>query len=190
MSNPITQKIMVIRHAEKPTDTQQGVTADGVDDPESLIVKGWQRAGALAVLFDPFAGPLQNAGLVRPEVLIASDPGNTSKSKRPLQTITPLSQRIKIDVNVGFGKDDYKQMADMAMSQTGTVLIAWQHQDIPHIANHILAKNVSPQTWPGDRFDVVWVFDWDASTKQYLFSQVPQNLLSGDINAGIAVTAS
>ena len=45
--------IMVIRHAEKPDSGNVGVQLDGSQDADSLIVQGWQRAGALAVLFDP-----------------------------------------------------------------------------------------------------------------------------------------
>lgn len=44
-------KIMLIRHAEKPRDdgSVRGVAADGRQDPEELVVRGWQRSGALAV---------------------------------------------------------------------------------------------------------------------------------------------
>jgi hypothetical protein len=73
-------KIMVIRHAEKPDDTHQGVTAHGDQDKESLIVRGWQRAGALAALFDPTNGPLQNANLAVPKTIYASDPQKASEA--------------------------------------------------------------------------------------------------------------
>ena len=48
-------KIMVIRHAEKPSDDGaiEGVTAAGEKCKHELIVRGWQRAGALARLFAP-----------------------------------------------------------------------------------------------------------------------------------------
>lgn len=176
---------MVIRHAEKPTGDIKGITTDGTKDNNSLIVQGWQRAGALVVLFDPFDGHLQNEKLVVPDVLYASPAGSESKSKRPVETITPLSQRLDLSINTNFGKDDFKAMADNAMQQQGTVLICWQHSEIPHIANHILSKNVSPQTWPKDCFDMIWVFDLDQNTGEYSFSQVPQNLLAGDRNSKI-----
>ena len=180
------KKIMVIRHAEKPVGPYQGVDTDGNIDPESLITKGWQRAGALTVLFDPFRGTLQSNALSIPQFLYASPPGSESKSKRPVQTITPLSVRIGLSINEGYGKSDYKKMADNAMSESGIVLIAWQHQDIPHIANHILGNHSAPQTWPGDRFDLVWVFDLDTSENGYTLTQVPQNLLAGDLNSIIS----
>src|SRR5262249_5826382 len=43
--------ILVIRHAEKPEGDDLGVDQKGNPTPESLIVRGWQRAGALAVFF-------------------------------------------------------------------------------------------------------------------------------------------
>lgn len=67
------------------------------------------------------------------------------------------------------------------MACGGVALIAWQHEDIPHMANHILGnKTTAPQNWPGDRFDLIWVFDLDDKSKTYSFKQVPQCLLAGD----------
>src|SRR5688500_19544554 len=45
-------KIMLIRHAEKPAKDGApfGITAKGERSKESLEVRGWQRAGALANL--------------------------------------------------------------------------------------------------------------------------------------------
>jgi hypothetical protein len=182
-----TSKIMVIRHAEKPTGDDLGITITGSTDKESLIVQGWQRAGALTVLFAPFNTLLQNKLLATPTLLYAAATNSESKSKRPIETITPVSQWLNIPINETFGKSDPKKMADDAMQQNGIVLICWQHQDIPHIANHILGnKTTAPQTWPGDRFDLVWVFDLNASTGQYTFVQVPQNVLAGDLNTIIS----
>lgn len=66
-----------------------------------------------------------------------------------------------------------------AMGCDGIVLIAWEHQDIPGIANLVLGNSTTaPQKWPGDRFDIVWIFY--LQNDAYLFSQVPQRLLAGD----------
>jgi hypothetical protein len=190
-----TTKIMVIRHAEKPptkddddapTDAASsnkvlegppyGVDDDGNNSNESLIVLGWQRAGALTCLFDPAYGPLQNSDLATPQHLFAS----ASKSQRPLETIEPLGSRLGL-MPTTESKNDYKDIADQAMACGGIALICWQHGDIPHIANHILGdKTTAPQKWPGDRFDLVWVFDLDSKKNTYSFKQVPQCLLHGD----------
>jgi len=196
--------IMVIRHAEKPDGTHDGVTGHGNQDKESLIVRGWQRAGALAALFDPANGPLQNAHLAVPKVIYASDPEKGSdaddddgkkgsKSKRPFQTITPLAERLGImkKVNIKFAKGQEKQMVDSVLGETGVVLVSWQHQKIPDIAKHIVGSKPPtqpiPGKWPGDRFDIVWIFTSPAGhSDRWDFVQVPQQVLSGDKNTVIA----
>jgi len=46
---------MIIRHAEKPyvdiKEKNYGVRMDGSKSEESLAVRGWQRAGAISLLF-------------------------------------------------------------------------------------------------------------------------------------------
>jgi len=77
-------------------------------------------------------------------------------------------------------------MVDAAVACSGVVLIAWQHQDIPAIGNAIVGnKTTVPQTWPGDRFDVAWVFTAKRGDG-YSFSQVPQMLLAGDQSTTIS----
>jgi hypothetical protein len=182
-AKPNATKIMIIRHGEKPAASGSpfGVAIDGSQDSESLIVQGWQRAGALTTLFAPSRGPVQSPELATPQFLYASGIAKHSSSKRPQETITPLQQKISVAIDTGFLKGDEAAMADDAASQNGIVLICWEHEAIPAIANQILGNNtIVPQTWPGDRFDLVWVFDLNASTGQYSFTQVPQLLLAGD----------
>ena len=179
-----SNKIMIIRHAEKPAEhgKPHGVNIDGELDAESLVVDGWQRAGALAVLFAPSHGALQNPALVTPEFLFASGVASHGTSERPQETLTPLAAKLGLGINTQALKGQEGQVAALAMACGGFALIAWEHQDIPTIANAILGNTSTvPQTWPGTRFDVVWIFDWDHRTKRYEFSQIPQQLLAGDL---------
>ena len=43
--------ILIIRHAEKPDEAWPGpgLTEQGENDTESLVIRGWQRAGAAPV---------------------------------------------------------------------------------------------------------------------------------------------
>ncbi|MFA7242404.1 MAG: hypothetical protein WC091_20005 [Sulfuricellaceae bacterium] len=181
------KKIMMIRHAEKPADSGApfGVDINGNQDAESLIPRGWQRAGALAEFFDPANGCLQDKRLAVPQFLYASGVGKHSNSLRPEETIMPLSEKLGIKINTTFKKGDEADMIQDAMAQDGIVLIAWEHQAIPGIANLIPGNNTIPQTWPGNRFDIVWIFDPAPNNAAYTFSQVPQQLLSGDSNTVI-----
>ena len=80
--------IYIIRHGEKPADPPAtapgqappalappfGVDFQGNQNPHSLLPRGWQRSGALTVLFDP-AGPLR-AGLQTPATLLSPSYGS------------------------------------------------------------------------------------------------------------------
>ena len=216
---PTVSKIMIIRHAEKPTGKIQGVTAEGKNDDKALIVQGWQRAGGIADLLAPGGGQFQNAALATPGTIIASWKSAKHGSQRPLETVTPLADKLGItpttfvnDSSTGDdGTDDAGADADSsgtgvvdavdaALTATGTVLISWQHEDIPLIANTIQSTSglpvtaVSPSTWPppkkwpGSRFDLVWVFDLVGSNPPtgWTFTQVPQLLLTGDQDSVIS----
>ncbi len=170
-------KIMVIRHAEKPVGKTKGVELNGSTDPESLIVLGWQRAGALVGLFDSSD---ETSRLAAPQHLFAAKFERAKGSKRPFETIDPLSQKLQIAIDDSFKKSDYAAMAAAAIACNGVVLIAWEHQRIPAIGNAIVGnKRTVPQKWPGDRFDIVWVFTAKPGGG-YAFTQVPQMLLAGD----------
>lgn len=114
--------LMIIRYAEKPTGTgaPYGATEAGEQDPESLIVDGWTRAGALVELFDPRTsegGPAPvRPGLTRPvNVVVAADPGSGA-SQRPEETVTPLAAALgtSIDLKYSEGKE-----AAMVASMSG-----------------------------------------------------------------------
>ena len=177
-------KIMIVRHAEKPTDPGDtpeidGVSASGRQDPEDLVVRGWQRAGGLVRLFAPRDGHFVDPHLATPQTIFASGVAHHSKSLRSQHTVLELASVLTLQLKTQFVKDDYNAMADAASATNGVVLIAWEHQDIPAIGNRITGNNTTvPQNWPGHRFDIVWVFDRHGPV--WTFSQVPQLLLSGD----------
>jgi hypothetical protein len=176
--------IMVIRHAEKPVDNLTGIQLDGSPDPESLIPQGWQRAGALVVLFDSSGSP-PNAALPVPQFLFASSYTAEGGSKRPFETVQPLSLKLNLTVNLDYGKSDYSDMVNTAVKCDGVVLIAWEHEDIPNVGNAIVGNSTTvPQSWTSDRFDVVWVFTAQPSGG-YAFTQVPQLVLAGDLSTPI-----
>lgn len=190
---PTATKIMLIRHGEKPPSNPppNGVDSQGNSDPESLIVEGWQRAGALAAFFAPSVGPFQNSQIATPATIYASEIAKGSNSKRPQETITPLAAKLgsSVTTNFTFPKGKEKDVAHSAMACAGVVLICWEHQSIPDITKHfpISANNQNPvpTSWPtvpggsGGRYDVVWVFNLD-STGGYCFYEEPQLLLAGD----------
>ncbi len=178
-----SRRIMLIRHGEKPdTGPPLGVLASGDQDFQSLTVRGWTRAGALTALFDPAHGK-PRAGLNRPTALFASNPG-AAGSKRPLQTVTPLAERLGLPVRqmdvLSEESADVEAIALALMATPGSPLGSFQHHLIPQIAKAFgTVIPAVPAKWPGDRYDVVWVFT-RRSAKTWRFNQVPQRLLAGD----------
>ena len=180
---------MIVRHAEKPagSGTPKGVSADGLTDPESLTPRGWQRAGALVGLFVANPSDRQNPRLPTPSHLFASQVGPQSSSRRPLETLQPLAERLGLTIDLRFLKEELGQLVQAVRGTDGVVLISWEHHLIPSIANMLIGDTSSaPQIWPDDRFDLVWLIDPGAAGKPAGFRQVPQLLLSGDQATPIA----
>lgn len=178
----MTDKIMIIRHAEKQEDHPKkldGVQEDGDKNEHELIVRGWQRAGGLAALFAPWSAPARSSQLLTPATIFATQPDQKSESKRPHHTVKPLAQRLNLTINLDYVEGDEAQVMAAAQAAPGPVLICWHHGHIPKLAAAL--KNVSPTPpapWPEDRFDMIWVFDQIATG--WSFTQVPQMLLAGD----------
>jgi hypothetical protein len=176
-------KVMLLRHAEKPLGSSgpSGVTAEGERDKESLTVRGWQRAGALARLFAPPNDGFHDQSLARPQFLYASKPKRQGGSFRSVQTITPLAEKLATRINCNFAREQTAEMLREALACEGVVLVCWQQEYLPEIANRILGdETTAPQDWPEDRYDMIWVLDLDPATGRYSFRQVPQLLLMGD----------
>jgi len=173
--------ISIIRHAEKQLGVAPpiGVSIDGTADAESLTPRGWQRAGALISLF--VARPGASAPLPTPSRLFASELGPHSQSRRPIETLMPLSERLGVALDEPFLQDELDQLVAELRACDGHVLVAWEHKRIPLIANQLVGTAVGvPQVWPDDRFDLVWVFEPVPGGPTYRLRQVPQLLLAGD----------
>lgn len=189
------RQIYLIRHGEKPADPPTptaapsppfGVDISGNPSIHSLLPRGWQRSGALTVLFAPSTGALQE-GLQSPATLLSPNYGKPDKTHnhRTYQTIQGLSDRLDIAISSPFTEGEEGALASAVVSgYAGVVLICWEHQHIPAIVTALptVAGTQIPSVWPGDRFDVIWslTLQSEASPAEYVFAQVPQQLLAGD----------
>ena len=184
--------IFIIRHGEKPASkgAPYGVDVDGNQDQHSLIAQGWPRAGGLVRLFAPYGGE-QRAGLAKPDKLYSPGYGDQTKTdeERTYETIHPLSQLLGLTIDNTWKKgEEGKLGAHLAGKDSGVALVCWEHHAIHLIANAItpIAPHTTiPQDWPDERFDVVFCFVYDSEQSCYVFSQVPQMLLYGDVETTI-----
>lgn len=178
-----TTLVMVIRHAEKPDDTNPGVDAQGNNDDSSLTETGWQRANRLVDLFDPASGS-PRPGLATPKTIYAAGANDDGEGLRPRETVMPLVARLGLTMNTNYGAGDEKKLAQQVITQPGPTLISWQHSGIPDIAKAFPSVTPKPPSeWPNDRFDIIWTFTKTADGWQ--FAQVPELVMPEDQNTVI-----
>jgi hypothetical protein len=160
--------VIVIRHAEKPLQ----------NEGTELSEIGWARAKALPAIFD--RADLKSFG--PPAALYAFKPKTDGTgSIRPLQTLKFVSEKFVIKINTDFKK---KKTADLDASILADhtldgklVMICWEHDDLAGIAIGLGVK--TPPAYPDDRFDRMWLIQYDASGVATL-TDLPEQLLPGD----------
>jgi hypothetical protein len=148
------EKIVAIRHAEKPP-TSLG----------QLTCKGLNRALALPKVLIPRYG--------KPDRIYAPDPGtrigqlgNLSYSYvRPLMTIEPTAIELQMPVNalIGFRNVGELRRELLARENANSVIyLVWEHVYLNEFAKRLLkAYGKDPSVvpdWPNDEFDRIYVF--------------------------------
>jgi len=177
--------IYLIRHAEKPEANVGGVDDNGNVDAESLTPMGWRRAGAWAVYFGG------GGGLASPQRIYASNDEKEkvakgdkegSHSKRPIETVTELADKLGKTVVDKYLRGSEQDLANAIRDLDGIALVCWQHEAIPEIGQLLVGPQADiPAKWPDNRFDVVWRFTRTAEGAPWGFSQICPQLLFGDL---------
>ncbi len=185
MSN---QTIMIIRHAEKPVPGEaHGIDETGAPDKRSLTARGWQRAGAWAELFVPSLGG--QSSLPTPTALFASAPSSDpsereedgTRSRRPLETLTPLAEKLGAKINLDYTKGQESALAQAISKRAEVVLVCWQHEDVIPILQALKPAPAGiPAKWPGDRFNILIRLDRTSETAPWVLKQIAPVMLSGD----------
>ena len=176
----MADKIMLIRHGEKPNDPKPapGYDLSGNKDPKSLTKAGWKRAHKLVEFFHPrLAAPPK--GIAVPNALYAARPEKDG-SKRHVETIVPLAQSFTppLRIDAGIEAEDEANLAAALRAVNGIVLVSWKHENILGISRRLSPHGALPHKWPHRRFDLVFVFDRQGAN--YAFSQVAQRLMPDD----------
>lgn len=149
---------IIIRHCEKG------------DIREHCSPLGFQRADYLASLF----GNDEQSRWPSPSYLFALSPGDRNNDKvhnyREIETITPLSKKINVEIDDSYGIDQSEELAKRVLKMLDdnllcgkVILIAWKHSEIPHLCNLLGCSedNGCPTSWP--------IYDYD-NTVQVIHS--------------------
>lgn len=186
LDSPSPLTILIIRHAEKPGEIWPGpgLSREGKEDEKSLVIRGWERAGAWGALFGTQLGA---ESYPKPSVIYAASPEAVSldeTSQRPFQTVTPLSERLAIPPITTYSVGQEAQLVSEILHSSGVVLICWEHKAItekiaPGIAGEQKIEDL-PQKWDESRYDVVLRFDRISAEAPWSFYQLRPGLMSGD----------
>ncbi len=163
VAHTMPAKIILIRHGEEPKG----------DEGAELSAKGWSRARLLPTLF---------TGSLKPDFLIALKKHKKNGSIRSNQTLQPISEVLKLQINSKYDREEIKELiqflAHSPILQNKTVLIAWQHETLSEIAK-LLGASSAPASWDHDAFDRYWVLTFK-NGQNVSFQNLPQRLLTKD----------
>jgi hypothetical protein len=140
-SNTSLQKVVIIRHAEKP------------DKGDNLSCKGFNRSLQLpAVLYTKFKLP--------DRVFVPSmDNTKSANHLRMFETIVPFVIKYNLNINSKYDVDDVKDAAEAILRSKGYVLVVWEHDRIDNFVK-ALGAETKGMKWSDDDFDSIWILDF------------------------------
>ena len=154
MPVPRPAQIILIRHAEKPVDPE---------DPH-LSPAGVKRAERLVsfITTDP---TMTRFGL--PVAVFATQATKHDNGQRTQETVAPLAQALNLPVQTPYLGKDFALLAKQILANPAyagkTVLICWNHEEIPRLAA-ALGVTPEPPKWKGSVFDLVYVISYHDGT--------------------------
>jgi hypothetical protein len=148
--NPRPAQIIVIRHADEPNDR---------DNPH-LSPAGVKRADEL-VPFIMTDSTMTRYGL--PVAIFATRTTKHGNGQRTQETVAPLARKLNLPVQTPFQSDEIHVLAKRILSnpmyEGKTVLICWNHEEIPELVKALGVKP-APAKWKGSVYDQVYVITY------------------------------
>ena len=154
------EKIVVIRHAEKPPAGLGQLTCQGLNRALKLPQYLINQFPHPSFIFAP-----------NPSVKITERHGDGKAYSyiRPLATIEPTGIQLGLPVNTQIGYNQIHQLMTTLLKKHyhgSTIYVAWEHVLITKFAQQLLKKFNNHSTvppWPNKNYDMVFVFtiDWN-----------------------------
>ncbi len=173
------RKIVILRHGEKPGDSNSPDTAAEPD----LSSEGVVRAKSLATVIPEDFGA--------PDFLVAA--ASSDKSYRPVETLQPLATKLQFNDDrfvQSFANEDYERLAGELVNKSKyaskLVIVCWHHGNIPQLARALGVTpaqmvtapeyNLEKDKWNSAVFDRFWILDY-AAPAGVAFQSVAQNIV-------------
>ena len=132
------QKVVIIRHAEKPLKG------------DNLNCQGLNRSLQLpAVLISKFGIP---AYIFVPSLGLDT----STRHARMFETVIPLAAKYNLVINSKYAERDSAGLASEIKIKEGTVLVVWEHGILPSIVRSLGVNNFH-LTWSDNDYDSIWI---------------------------------
>jgi phosphohistidine phosphatase SixA len=140
-----TERILVMRHAEKPDS----------DKDNNLAFPGYTRASNLP--------PYITSQYGRPDyIFVAAD---SKHSSRCAQTALPLSRATGVPLSDSFRDVDYQRLAQALTEDPHfkgkLIVVVWHHEKLPALVHALGAKDGTfPNKWKSSVYNQIWELDF------------------------------
>lgn len=141
LPDSIIRRVVIVRHGEKPKNG------------DNLSCEGLNRALALPDVLDSLFGKPDYSYVPRIHT------GKSTSNVRMFQTISPMAVRYNLTVDTKYKETDTVNVAAEILTKKGTILIVWEHGNIPGVARN-LGVTKPDLHWDGSDFDSIWVIDF------------------------------
>jgi len=147
---PRPAQIILIRHAEKPADAKNPhLSRTGLERAERLV--SFITTDPAMTRFGP------------PVAVFATRTTKDGDGQRTQETVAPLARALKLPVQTPFVGKDYAKLAKLVLANPAyagkTVLICWNHEEIPQLAAALGIKPEPPK-WKASVFDRVYLISY------------------------------
>jgi len=162
------QRILLLRHAEKPSD----------DNKATLSLRGQQRAKAVVSFLTQTPGLIDKDAQV---VLFATHFGKKVRDNHTHETLAPLARQLHLKIQSPYENTSYAALARHVLKSPEckgkVVVVCWDHEHLSELAAALGVRPEAPK-WKGSVFDRVWVLTPKNGAMQ--MEDLPQKLLHGD----------
>jgi hypothetical protein len=160
-------KILLIRHGEKPKECQDNPKLNDSKFPD-LSPEGYARADKLAPYLEKKYG--------KADFIFAA---KSSKTKRPVETITPYSKLVGVPIDSQYDNGDEPKLAGILLSDPKyagkLVVICWRHEEMPQFAAALNAPvGTYPKKWDSKVYNVFLQFDYTDGNKTPKVTSITQ----------------